>query len=131
MEAYSLYDLIDDAPKVVNRSNFPEQVFDIIDIDFTMSDHGNLQPMIVVIDSSTDPDPKGFISLPNLDIMLKNKLLIGDTINDKLELISRPVDASPAIIPANCPKCNNVLTVSCNRKLMVRCQYCANFGTSF
>jgi len=98
--------------------------YQLEDIRFDVTEYGNLQPTCILYNDSTDPDPTTFVQLPNIDVLFKKRLLIGDIVDHDLNLITRPEDASPVPIPRCCKRCGFKLSITHQRKLIIKCLYC-------
>lgn len=100
--------------------------YQLEDVRFDVTEYGNLQPTCILYNDSSDPDPTSFITLPNIDVLFKKRLLIGDIVDHDLNLLERPADASPVAIPKCCKRCGYMLSITLQRKLIVKCLYCQN-----
>jgi len=120
---FDLSTLLFDAP--LDKYTDIPITYQLEDIRFDVTEYGNLQPVCVLYNDSTDPDPTSFITLPNVDVLFKKRLLIGDIVDHDLRLIERPLDASPALIPQVCRRCGFKLSIIHQRKLIIKCNYCA------
>ena len=123
MSELSFVELIFDAP--LDKYVDMPITYQLEDVSFEVTEYGNLLPICILYNNSTDPDPTTFIKLPNIDALFKKRLLIGDVVDHNLNLLERPADVSPALLPKNCPRCGSELLFYHQRKLIVKCVSCS------
>lgn len=123
MSDLSLANLVYDIP-LSNLSNEPDGYI-LDDIGFAVTEYGNLQPLCILYSEHSDPDPSRVIYLANTDVLFKKNLLLGDVVDDDLNLLYRPTNASPVIIPTMCPQCGSALNINHSRKLLIKCIPCS------
>lgn len=124
MYQFELAELMFDAP-LDKYVDIPVS-YQLEDVRFDITEYGNLQPTCILYNDSSDPDPTTFITLPNIDVLFKKNLLIGDIVDFELNVIERPKDASPVPIPRCCKRCGFKLSINLQRKLIIKCLYCRN-----
>lgn len=98
--------------------------YQLEDVTFSVTPYGNLQPTCILYNDSSDPDPTSFVTLPNIDVLFRKRLLIGDIVDHELNLLERPHDASPVVIPKCCRRCGFMLDITHRRKLIIKCLFC-------
>jgi len=123
MSDASLANLVYDIP-LSNLSSEPDSYI-LDDIGFAVTEYGNLQPLCILYSESNDPDPSRVIYLANTDVLFKKNLLLGDVVDNDLNLIYRPTNVSPVIIPTLCPQCGEPLDINHSRKLLIKCVPCS------
>jgi hypothetical protein len=123
MSDASLANLVYDIP--LSNLSFVSDSYILDDIGFAVTEYGNLQPLCILYNETNDPDPCRVIYLANTDVLFKKNLLLGDVVDDNLNLIYRPTTASPVIIPTRCPQCDSPLDINHSRKLLIKCVPCS------
>lgn len=123
MSDASLASLVYDIP-LSNLSPEPNGYI-LDDIGFAVTEYGNLQPLCILYSEANDPDPSRVIYLANTDVLFKKNLLLGDVVDDDLNLLYRPSNVTPVIIPTTCPQCGQPLNIEHSRKLLIKCITCS------